>query len=92
MEKICGLNDTEFWVAEYDDYSLKTLVITPAYGPDGNFTKYVKDLQEIHNVQLRILAFGTPFDVIYDIMQEKQIKQHLSGETMSAIIDLMKAK
>lgn len=91
-KKICGLNDREFWVAEYDDYSLKTLIITPAYGPDGEFTNYVTDLQQVHNVELQPLAFGTPFDVIYNIMQEDFVEKHLTPQTTAAILDLIRLK
>lgn len=87
MEKICGIHNNVFWVCEFNEYTLNTLLkVTPAFDANGEFVKEVK--QQVK--YFPIVNFGTPLDVACNQKNNQRINNFLTPEKQEQIKNLFK--
>lgn len=89
MNTICGVQDKIFWVAQYDEFTVQTIVKIAAYNSEGNLTKQVNEIFSQIDSKIHL---GSPIEVIANILQHQKINAFLTPERQMQISDLFKNK
>lgn len=90
MKTICGVVDQIFWVAEYDEFTVRTIVKINAYNGGGDFTLEVENLLKKYKWKCEKIGTGTPVECVTDIIANKRINAFLTPEKQDELLNLFK--
>lgn len=90
MKKICGIDDKMYWIVEYNEYSIKTLIIDVAFDENGNYDFQMEANRKFHGLSMDKVYFGTPLSVISDIAMQEKINAYLTPDHQKELLNLLK--
>lgn len=86
--KVCGINKQTFWIAEFDDNSVTTVMHGPAYDENGNLSETVEQYRKANGLESSKIYNGIPVEVIAEIVSEDMIGRTMNAEGKTTVSEL----